>query len=221
MHFRALAPLDEIGWLATQPPDFKAWVGRTGQWRIYAKGEPLYQVGDEPEALHGLGQGALEVLIPVSADDQVTIHRAEPGFWVGDSGLLARSRRTISVVAAAQSRVFCIPAASILRLVEERPHDWRCFYELAHRNATLAVATLAEVLARSPEARLARILLRLVNGKGEVRITQQELARLLGVTRSSLQRALGHLISQGVVQTAYGVVTVPRRSALERIIAAG
>lgn len=216
-----LDPLDRVGWLATQPAPFRDWAQRSGRWRTFARGQPLYQVGEEPEAIHGLGSGALEVLIPVSDDDQVTIHRAEPGFWIGDSGLLAGTSRVISVVAAAPSRVFCIPAGSVRRLLAGKPEFWRCFYELAHRNGSLAVATLAEVLSRSPEARLARMLLRLADGGGAVQATQADLARLLGVTRSSLQRALGHLVDEAGVRPGYGVVAIPDRPRLERVAAAG
>ena len=217
----SLSPLDQVGWLATQPAAFLEWAQRSGRWREFAKGQPLYEVGDASEAIYGLGSGALEVLIPVSDDEQVTIHRAEPGFWVGDSGLLAGTRRVISVVAATPCRVFCIPAVGVRRLLEGHPEFWRCFFELAHRNGTLAVATLAEVLSRSPEARLARMLLRLADGNGEVKATQADLARLLGVTRSSLQRALGHLMDEAGVQTGYGVLVVPDRIRLERIVDAG
>lgn len=217
----SLSPLDQIGWLAAQPAPFRDWAQRSGRWRLFAKGQSLYQVGEEPEAMYGLGAGALDVLIPVSDDDQVTIHRAEPGFWVGDSGLLAGSRRVISVLAATPCRVFSIPAGAVRRVVEERPDFWRCFYELAHRNGTLAVATLAEVLARSPEARLARMLLRLADGDGHVEATQADLARLLGVTRSSLQRALSRLMVEAGVQPGYGVIVVPDRASLERIVDAG
>lgn len=217
----SLSPLDQVGWLATQPADFRDWAQRSGRWRSFAKGQALYQVGEEPEAVYGLGSGALEVLIPVSDDEEVTIHRAEPGFWIGDSGLLAGTRRVISVVAATPCRIFCIPAGPVRRLVADKPEFWRCFYELAHRNATLAVATLAEVLSRSPEERLARMLLRLADGNGEVHATQADLARLLGVTRSSLQRALGHLTDEAGVRPGYGVILVPDRPRLERVAGAG
>jgi CRP-like cAMP-binding protein len=217
----SLSPLDQIGWLATQPVAFRDWVQRSGRWRGFDKGQSLYQVGDESEAIYGLGSGALEVLIPVSDDEQITIHRAEPGFWVGDSGLLAGTRRVMSVVAATPCRVFCIPAGSVRRLLADKPEFWRCFFELAHRNGTLAVSTLAEVLSRSPEARLARMLLRLADERGEVQATQADLARLLGVTRSSLQRALGHLMNEAGVVTGYGVVVVSDRASLERIADSG
>ena len=87
--------------------------------------------------MFGLGQGALEVLVPVSDEEQITIHRAEPGFWVGDSGVLARATQVMSVVAVTPSRVFCIRASSVWRLLSERPEFWRCFYELAHLNGSL------------------------------------------------------------------------------------
>jgi CRP-like cAMP-binding protein len=216
-----LHPLDRVGWLAGQPEALRDWAQRSGRWRHYDKDQPLYEVGGESEAMFGLGSGGLDVLIPVSDDEQVVVHRAEPGFWIGDSGILAGTRRSISVVAAAPCQVFSIPAGALRRLLADHPEFWRCFYELAHRNGTLAVATLAEVLSRSPEARLARMLLRLADPSGEVHATQFDLARLLGVTRSSLQRALSHLHAEGAVRTQYGFVAILDRAKLQRAVPAG
>ena len=65
------------------------------------------------------------------------------------------------------------------------------------------------------------MLLRLADPGGEVHATQFDLARLLGVTRSSLQRALGHLHDDGSVRTGYRVIIVHDRAKLERYANAG
>ena len=214
---QALAPLTEIGWLASQPASLQAWAVRTGRWKTFSKGQSLYRVGDPPDALYGLGRGALEVLLPIGGDELVTIHRAEAGFWIGDSAVLARTPRVISVVAATPSHIFRIPMGAIERLLAEEPEYWRSFYELAQLNGTRAIAVLAELLSRSPEARLASMLLRLTGVDGEAQVTQADLARLLGVTRSSLQRALGYLVGEAIVSTGYGLVRVADRAALAKI----
>jgi CRP/FNR family transcriptional regulator, cyclic AMP receptor protein len=61
---------------------------------------------------------------------------------------------------------------------------------------------LAEALALSPRARLARTLLRL-SEDGAVHASQQDLARLIGMTRSTLQRSLGELVEAGAIETRY------------------
>jgi CRP/FNR family cyclic AMP-dependent transcriptional regulator len=210
-----LAPLTERGWLATQPAAFQGWMARNGRWQVYAPQQVLYDAGEEPDALYGLGEGALEVTLPLVGDEPVTVHRAEPGFWLGESALLARTTRLLTLTAATEARVFRVPAARIRALVAEQPEAWNSLYELSHLNASLAVTLLAEALALSPRARLARMLLRLADGEGRVVARQEELARLIGMTRSSLQRALAGLAEAGAVSSGYGSLVVRDRAALK------
>ncbi|HRO11569.1 Crp/Fnr family transcriptional regulator [Amaricoccus sp.] len=212
-----LWPLDERGWLAAQPPAFREWMLENGRWQHYAPGQLIYDFGEEADGLYGLGGGALEVTLPLVGDEAVTVHRAEPGFWLGESALLARAPRAVSLTAATDARVFRVRGARIRALVRARPETWRHFYELSHINATLAVTLLAEALALSPRARLARMLLRLADAEGRVVARQEELARLIGMTRSSLQRALVGLTETGAVGRGYGCLIVHDRAALEAI----
>jgi len=213
----ALWPLDERGWLATQPPAFRDWVVEDGRWRHYRAGQVIYFAGDEPDGLYGLGDGAFELTLPLVGDEPVTLHRAEPGFWAGESALHARVPRLVSLAAATDARVLFVPAARIRALLAARPDYWRCFYELSHINVTIAVTLLAEALALTPRARLARQLLRLADDDGRALVRQDDLARLIGMTRSSLQRALRGLTETGAVAPGYGCIVVRDRAALEAV----
>jgi CRP-like cAMP-binding protein len=102
----SLDPLDRVGWLAAQPAEFRAWAGEAGRWRQYQAGEIIYLPGDEADGMYGLGAGALEVSFPLQGEEVVTIHRAEPGFWIGEAALMAGATRLVSLSAALESRVF-------------------------------------------------------------------------------------------------------------------
>ncbi len=212
-----LAPLDRTGWLSRQSPEFREWIARNGRWHHYSARQVLYDVGDAPDGIYGLGEGALEISLPVDADEPVLIHRAEPGFWIGESALFAGAPRAISIAAAIDTRIFFVPAPALRKLVSERPQAWEAFYQLSHINATNAALLLAEALALSPRARLSRVVLRLAGGDGWAEVRQDDLARLLGMTRSSLQRALASLIEARAITTGYGRIDIADRAALERI----
>ncbi len=217
MNGSKLAPLDGRGWLAGQSADFRAWVAGNGRWRVFGPGRVLYGAGEDPDGLYGLGSGALEVTFPLVGDEVVTVHRAEVGFWIGESALLARTTRLLSIEAAAEARVFFVPAAAIRALVADQPEQWQAFFELSHINVSTAVTLLAEALALSPRARVARVLLRLADAEGRVEVRQDELARLIGMTRSSLQRTLQNLSESAVLSRGYGCLLVLDRARLEAI----
>jgi CRP/FNR family transcriptional regulator, cyclic AMP receptor protein len=213
-----LAPLDAVGWLAQQPPAFRHWAAGAGWWQRYQGGQVLYDAGDPSDGLYGLAQGALDITFPLVADEPVTLHRGEIGFWIGDSGLLAHEPRAVSIHAAAPSRAFFIPGEAVRALLAEQPERWRAFYLLSHLNAVTVVNLLAEVLALSVSARVARRLLRLADPDDVVNVTQDDLAKLVGVARATLQRAFNELTKANALRTAYRSVTIANRKVLERYV---
>jgi CRP-like cAMP-binding protein len=212
-----LGTLASTGWLSQQPRDFQARIARLGRWRGFKAGETLYLSGEEAEWMVGLAEGIFEITFPLLGDEPVVIHRAEPGFWTGEMSVLKGQKRLISIAAATDVRVFAIPGSSIQRMLAEEPQHWQSFFDLSLRSSGIAVTLLAEVLSLSPRARVARILLRLARQDGSVPGSQEDLGRLLGMTRSSVRRALASLIEEGAVKSGYGVLSIRDRDLLERL----
>jgi CRP/FNR family transcriptional regulator, cyclic AMP receptor protein len=213
----SLDPLDRVGWLAEQPDSFRSWAEASGRWRRFAAGETLYLAGDAPDGMYGLGAGALDLSFPLESDEPVAIHRAEPGFWFGEAALMAGSTRLATVTAAADSRVFHLSEASLRDLLAREPDCWRNLYEQSFSNLAVALRLLAEALSLSPRARLARLLLRLADDQGRVHGNQEDFARLIGMTRSSVRRAVASIIEAGAIRTGYGRLEVVDIHSLARI----
>lgn len=214
---KRLGILLETGWLSRQPVGFQVLVARLGRWKVFAAGETIYLAGEEPDGLFGLGEGILELTFPLIGEEAVVVHRAEPGFWIGEAAILTDQKRYVTLSAATAARVFVIPASSIRRIVEEEPRYWRSFYDQCLTNQITTVTLLAEALSLSPRARVARILLRLARKDGTVPGSQEDLGRLLGMTRSSVRRALSSLIDMGAVESGYGVLSIRDRALLDKI----
>lgn len=210
-----LSPLDRRGWLAEQPDALRAWVAEVGRWRSVPRGQLIYEAGDRGDSLFGLADGSLDVTFPSVVDEPVSIHRAEPGFWIGDLAILAETERLVSVHAGRGARLLVVPAAAIRAHLAARPEHWPCFYALTHRNMAIALGLLGEALALSPSDRVARRLLQLADEAGVIAATQEELAGLVGVTRTTVRRTLKRLVAAGAVETGYGTVTIMRPDRLD------
>jgi DNA-binding transcriptional regulator YhcF (GntR family) len=65
---------------------------------------------------------------------------------------------------------------------------------------------------------VARRLLRLADPSGVVSVTQDDLAKLIGVARATLQRAFDELVKAGAIETGYRSITIADRAALERYV---
>ncbi len=203
-----LAPLDRVGWLAEQPEDFRAAVAATARWRSYEAGRFLYHAGDAADGLYGLAEGGLELTFPLIADEPVAIYRAEIGFWIGDNAELSQTPRLVSIMASRPSRVLHWPGSAARALLAAEPRHWLSLYRLSARNVGMAVQLLSEALALTVRARVCRRLMALAPDKGDAAITQADLAKLVGVTRGTLQRCLNDLAARGGVETRYGRIRV-------------
>jgi CRP-like cAMP-binding protein len=203
-----LKALAEGGWLSEESAAFRERMAAIGRWLSLPRGESVYEAGDEPMAVYGLGEGALDVLVPLGQDEEVLIHRAPPGFWIGDGTILTGTKRVLSVRTAVDARVFAIPGNALRHHLKEVPEDWAALQRLSARNAQLAVTVLAESLALSPRRRFACLLLRSASRDNVVHATQEDLGRLMGMSRMAFRRAFRDLLDQGVVRTDYGAVTI-------------
>ncbi len=212
-----LAPLDQVGWLSSQPEDLKAWIAENGRWRQFAAGQVVYLAGDEPDGMYGLAGGALELTFPLLGDEPVTVHRAEPGFWIGEGAMMAGTTRMVNLSAATDSRVFHVPHEPLRWLLASDPIYWRALYEQSFANLQTAICLLAEALALTPRARMARLLLRLADGQGRVCGNQEEFGRVIGMTRSGVRRALASLAEAGAIRTGYRWLEVVDTDLLHRI----
>lgn len=209
-----LQPLLTTGWLAEEPAPFRDRIVALGRMIRVPRGRTIYATGDQPDAVFGIAAGYADLSLAVADEEEVLIYRAGPGFWIGDSALLARTERGLTVTAVTDCDIFRLPGPAIRAHLSERPEDWPAFFRLNHRNAMLAISVLAEHLSLPPAARFARTMLRIADSGGIVTATQEDLARLSGLSRASFRRAMGRMIAAGVLRTGYGRIIIADRARL-------
>jgi CRP/FNR family transcriptional regulator, cyclic AMP receptor protein len=211
-----LAPLDHVGWLAEQPKDFRDWVAKVARWRHFDVGQFVYLAGDEPDGLYGVASGGVEITFPLVVSEPIVIYHAQVGFWIGESADLSEAPRLVSLMASTECRILHVPRPAIQRLLSDTPQYWKSFYALSHLNSALMLNLLAEALSLSVRARACRRLLQLTSNETEVELTQDHLAKMLGLARSTVRSQLADLAAHGAIEMGYGRMRVLSRDVLER-----
>lgn len=207
--------LCRAGWLSDQQGEFQDWIMGSAVWRHFEPKSVVFLAGDEPDGLYGLAEGAVDLSVPIMGSEPVSISRGDPGFWIGEAAILAGTRRAVSVSAILPSTLVFVPRKTLLIKLRQHPEWWQPFYELSHANTTLAITLLAEVLALSPRARIARLLLRVAGDSGLIGGRKEDLGRLIGLPRSSFNRELKHFFAEGIIESGYSSIKILRRDALE------
>lgn len=168
--------------------------------------------------------GVVDGLLKMSSDQPdgraMTFIGLPPGGWFGEGTALKREPYRYNVQALRKSLVAGLPVDTFHRLLDHSIGFNR--FVMNQLNERLGQFIAAREIDRmsNPELRVARNLAALFNpvlypGVGEVlRITQQELAYLVGLSRQRVNEALAALEAQGMIRIEYGGVRVLRLEAL-------
>ena len=215
--------LREGTWFSGLPAGLQEAIVRRSTVRSYRRGQHVTRAGARVEGLVGLLEGRLEVTRPVGPSGEDLVHVGEPGFWIGEYALLTGDVAVVGTVAATAAKVLLLRRAEFERMVAEEPRWFRPFATLALTRYALMVRQLADTRILPPEDRLRTRLAdlvalrraeRAIPGPVVLRISQEQLARIVGVSRQTLNPMLAELRTEGLVETGFRSVRIPDPDAL-------
>lgn len=216
----AWSRIADQGWLGTVDAESRDRLRSIARLRDVAKGEFVYRVGDRPDGVYGLVSGLLDISIPRADGEEITIHRVEAGYWVGDLAMFAKHVRLASLCAIEDSRLVQLPQDKLISLVKSYPDLMTQFYSLTRKNFELALNILGNLSITPSDIRVAlRLLLHDENvepGERWIRLSHEDLAGMLALSLPTLQRALRRLEERKLIETGYRRIRVLDRAGLLR-----
>ena len=168
--------------------------------------------------------GVVEGLLKMSSDNEqgqtMTFAGLPPGGWFGEGTALKRESYRYNIQALRKSVVAGLPVDTFHSLLDHSIGFNR--FVMNQLNERLGQFIAAREIDRmnNPDLRVARSLAALFNpvlfpGVGDVlRITQQELAYLVGLSRQRVNEALTALEAQGTIRVEYGGLRILNLEAL-------
>lgn len=212
LHWRG-ATLDEltrISWFEVLTPDEQARAAKELVVGTVQAGASVCRVGRPATFWFGV----LEGLLKVSSEDQdgtpVTFVGVTSGSWFGEGTVLKREPYRYNVQALCTSVVAGLPLEDFHWLLEHSTGFNRfVIFQLNERLGQFVAAREIES-ANRPDLRVARSLAAMfnpvLNPKADMslRVTQQELGYLVGLSRQRVNQALSALQARGAIQIEYG-----------------
>ena len=204
------AELDGIPWLSSLTPnerDYAVGLLRVGEAE---PGELVCRMGRPATYWFGVVDGLLKMSTETARGQTITYSGLTPGGWFGEGTALKREVYRYNVQALRKTRVAGLPVNTFHWLLDHSIGFNRFVMNQLNERLAQFIGTIEADRTPSPEQRVARNLAALVNpvlfpGVGEMlRITQQELAYLVGLSRQRVNEALKTLAAQGVLQIEYG-----------------
>jgi CRP/FNR family cyclic AMP-dependent transcriptional regulator len=223
--------LDAIPWLNELEPAARTRVEPALVVANVRPGELLCRVGGPPNYWFGVIEGLLKMSNDRADGGLITYSGLPPGGWFGEGTLLKREPYRYNIQALRHSVVAGLPSDTFHALLDQSILFNRFIMKQFNERLGQFIAAHETDRLDNPDARVARSLAALFNPvlfpgpRGSLlRITQQELAYLVGLSRQSVNKSLIAMQQHGAIRIEYGGLRVLDLKALssdELIRAAG
>jgi CRP/FNR family cyclic AMP-dependent transcriptional regulator len=183
-------------------------------------GDRICRFGRAPTFWFGVVDGLLKMSNDTPSGGTITYMGVPPGAWFGEGTLIKREPYRYNIEALRRSTVAGLPIEDFHALLDRSIPFNR--YLMNQLNERLGHFIAAREIDRQddPDSRVAGSLAQLFNPVlypgvgGLLRITQQELGYLVGLSRQRVNQALNTLAAKGLIGIEYGGVRVRDLAAL-------
>jgi CRP/FNR family cyclic AMP-dependent transcriptional regulator len=206
--------LANVPWLASLSLTEQEQAASSMRAATAQAGDLLCRVGKPPTYWFGVIDGFLKMSNDNPNSAPVTFAGLPPGAWFGEGTLLKREPYRYNIQALRRSTVAGLPIDTFHELLDSSlPFNRFVLRQLNERLGQFIAAVEIDRL-NDTDTRVARGLAALFHpvlypGVGELlRITQQEIGYVVGLSRQRVNEALNVLHARGLIRVEYGGVRV-------------
>ena len=216
--------LTQIPWLALLQTDERAQIVPQLVVSDPQAGDYVCRVGRPVTYWFGVISGLLKMSSDNEQGHTMTFTGVPPGGWFGEGTALKRESYRYNIQALRASVVAGLPVDTFHWLLDHSIGFNRFIMNQLNERLAQFIAAREVDRLNNPEIKVARSLAALFNpvlfsGVGEVlRITQQELAYLAGLSRQRVNEALQVLESQQLIRVEYGGLRILNLDGLRRTV---
>lgn len=199
-----------------------------GLLRLFRRGETISRQGGPVDSLCVLATGSMKVSTTSATGKRHILNYLESGQLFNVVGVLDGGPGIHDAVAHEETLALLIPRASLLAAMEREQHLSMAMIRLLCLRSRVLYDYVADQTLLPLRARCARFLISLVDQFGAARpdgyfvslkLSQEELADMLGRSRQSVNKELGAFEAEGLIKTSYSqfiILNLPMLKAIAR-----
>ena len=210
--------------LTDLPADHVRELLRYAVVKTYAAGAVVIRQGDVADGLYGVLSGRLTVTFETAEGRDLIIGMRMPGQLFGEFALIDGATRSATVVARDASTVLFIARHIILPFLYRHPELMLRLAVYMSARMRRGTEHIADVSLLGVLPRLAKALIALAGAnvaEAAVSVSQDELSRMLGVSREIVNRQLALWREGGLVKLARGRIILVDDGVIRRIAGTG
>jgi CRP/FNR family transcriptional regulator, cyclic AMP receptor protein len=215
------------GWLSNMPPSFRRQVLERCRPRHFTRGQSIHAIGEPPGCVYGLVAGGVAISIAPNEDGPFVAFSEKPGAWFGLAAAITGRPRPIGIEATCETDVLRLSLHAMNDIASGGPTAWRLFAIGALDQLDVVFGTCADLMIRDPFKRCVGVLLSLAGCRVprppdsppiDIHLSQEDLAALSNVARTTMNTALHKLERSGKLERSYRRIRVLAPSAMRAML---
>ncbi len=176
----------------------------------YRKGEVIFREGEPAERLFLIDEGRVKLSIASPTGQELLVAVLGRGQIFGELAVVDRGSREMDARAMEDTKLYTLASDVFWSILEGRPALARRLLELMGRRLRRADQATQDLVFFDAPTRLARKLLELAEEHGQSnddgailvssRVTQEEMAQMIGVSRESANRLISSFTGRGWIE---------------------
>ncbi len=183
--------------------------------KSYRKSTVLIEKGDETTSLYVIVSGKVKVFVADDTGKEIVLNTQEAGEHFGELALLGDTRRTASVMTVDDSKFLVITKKAFLQCLSTHPNIALNLIRALVERVRALTDNVSNLALRDVYGRLTTALME--NAKEEAgklitdRLTQQEIASLVGSSREMVSRIFKDLKAGGYISVEGKRITIHKK----------
>lgn len=197
-------------WFGAMPAARQALLLRDARVRAAASGSTLQTNGGPPDGLKAVLSGEVRLVRNTPEGDESVAAILGPGAWFGGLSAVDGGPQTHDAVAFGPVRALHLSQQALEQAAADEPVLWRDLALLIAGFHRASQTVVAQSLTQPILVRLARTLAGATRtgGSDTVRLRQEDLAAMIGVSRPTINKALKQLERRRMIEVAYRRIEV-------------
>jgi len=186
----------------------------------YAAGSEIFAKGSPGRSMMAIVKGRVRIEVQSPAYRDVVLAILQPGEVFGEIALLDGEDRTADAMAIDDSELLVLDYRDFIPFLEQRAELCILLMRVLCQRLRRTTQQVGEVMFGRLDSRLASALIRLAHESGHsgnavaLRVSQRELAGLVGASRESVNKQLRLWQREGVVRLGKRLIDIPDIAAI-------
>jgi CRP/FNR family cyclic AMP-dependent transcriptional regulator len=193
----------------------------------FAAGSEIFSEGSAGRSMMAILSGSVRISASSRGGHAIVLSILQPGEVFGEIALIDGRNRTADATAIADSQLLVLDHRDFLPFLERRADLCILLLKLLCQRLREADRQIAEIMFGRLEDRLAKALTRLAKGAmtpgsdgraATLRISQQELAGMVGASRESVNKLLRLWASEGLLGLGKRLIEIPDIASIAKLL---